>query len=65
MVAKADFEQSDGADGADIRFTGRLTLARLLLRDPQIIILDEATSGLDVNMESEIMNMILSLFRSR
>ncbi|MGQ3100080.1 MAG: MlaE family ABC transporter permease [Sphingopyxis solisilvae] len=29
MVAKADFEQSDGADGADIRFTGRLTLARL------------------------------------
>ncbi|BBB07643.1 MULTISPECIES: ABC transporter permease [unclassified Sphingopyxis] len=29
MVAKADFEQSEGADGADIRFTGRLTLARL------------------------------------
>jgi phospholipid/cholesterol/gamma-HCH transport system permease protein len=29
MVAKADFEQSEGANGADIRFTGRLTLARL------------------------------------
>ncbi len=43
----------------------RLTLARLLLRDPQIIILDEATSGLDVNMESEIMKMILSLFPGR
>lgn len=43
----------------------RLTLARLLLRDPQIIILDEATSGLDVNMESEIIKMILSLFPGR
>ena len=29
MVARADFEHSDGADGADVRFTGRLTLARL------------------------------------
>ncbi len=29
MVAKADFEHSDGAGGADVRFTGRLTLARL------------------------------------
>ncbi len=29
MVARADFEQSDGAKGTDIRFTGRLTLARL------------------------------------
>src|SRR3954447_16811012 len=29
MVAKADFEQSEGANGADVRFSGRLTLARL------------------------------------
>ncbi len=29
MVAWADFEHSDGADGADVRFSGRLTLARL------------------------------------
>lgn len=29
MVARADFEQSDGANGAEVRFTGRLTLARL------------------------------------
>ena len=29
MVARADFEQSEGAGGTDIRFTGRLTLARL------------------------------------
>ena len=29
MVARADFEHSDGAEGAEVRFTGRLTLARL------------------------------------
>jgi phospholipid/cholesterol/gamma-HCH transport system permease protein len=29
MVARADFEYSDGANGAEVRFTGRLTLARL------------------------------------
>ncbi|OHD04351.1 ABC transporter permease [Sphingopyxis sp. RIFCSPHIGHO2_12_FULL_65_19] len=29
MVARADFEHGDGADGAEVRFTGRLTLARL------------------------------------
>ncbi|WP_260580629.1 MlaE family ABC transporter permease [Sphingopyxis sp. PET50] len=29
MVARADFETSDGASGAEVRFTGRLTLARL------------------------------------
>ncbi|MDZ3833086.1 MAG: ABC transporter permease [Sphingopyxis sp.] len=29
MVARADFEHSDGAGGAEVRFTGRLTLARL------------------------------------
>lgn len=29
MVARADFEQKDGADGVEIHFHGRLTLARL------------------------------------
>jgi len=29
MVARADFEHSDGTEGAEVRFTGRLTLARL------------------------------------
>ncbi|WP_374525270.1 MlaE family lipid ABC transporter permease subunit [Sphingopyxis sp.] len=29
MVVKADFDTSDGTDGAAVRFTGRLTLARL------------------------------------
>ena len=29
MVAKADFEYDEGTGGADVRFSGRLTLARL------------------------------------
>src|SRR3546814_8550380 len=29
MAASADFETDEGADGVDVRFTGRLTLARL------------------------------------
>lgn len=29
MAAWADFETSDGADGVEVRFTGRLTLARM------------------------------------
>src|SRR3546814_16485157 len=29
MAVSADFETDDGADGAGVRFTGRLTLARL------------------------------------
>ena len=29
MAARADFETDEGADGVDVRFTGRLTLARL------------------------------------
>ncbi len=43
----------------------RLTLARLLLRNPQIIFLDEATSGLDIVMENELMTMITDLFSDR
>jgi phospholipid/cholesterol/gamma-HCH transport system permease protein len=29
MAARADFETDEGAGGADVRFSGRLTLARL------------------------------------
>lgn len=29
MAARADFDHSDGADGVEVRFSGRLTLARL------------------------------------
>lgn len=39
----------------------RIGLARAFYKDPDIIILDEATVGLDIKLETEIMNLILSL----
>jgi ABC-type bacteriocin/lantibiotic exporter with double-glycine peptidase domain len=32
----------------------RLAIARVLIRDPQFVVLDEATSGLDMSMEQEL-----------
>lgn len=46
-----------------IRLSGgqrqRLLIARLLLKDPELIIFDEATSGLDYQNESEILELLL------
>jgi len=39
----------------------RLALARVLLRRPQILILDEATSSLDADNEKQIMELLAAL----
>lgn len=42
----------------------RINLARLFLADPEIIILDEATSGLD-NMTEKVVQQALSMFKHK
>ncbi|MBN2711088.1 MAG: ABC transporter ATP-binding protein [Planctomycetes bacterium] len=43
----------------------RLALARAILRDPQIMILDEATSNLDSESESLIQDALRNIFENR
>ena len=43
----------------------RLTIARALLRNPPVVILDEATSSVDVGTEREIQQGLINLFASR
>lgn len=44
----------------------RLTLARLILKDPEVIILDESTANLDIETEAEVMeNIFKKIFQDK
>ena len=60
-----DFELAE--DGANISQGQRqlLTIARALIKDPRILILDEATSSVDTKTEALIQNAMDTLMRNR
>ena len=63
MVYQADWSTAAGDLG--VLLSGgqkqRIGLARAFYKDPEIIILDEVTVGLDKKIEAEILDLILTL----
>lgn len=57
-----DFELHDNGEGISAGQRQRISLARSLLRSPDVLILDEATANIDEDTEEIIMNRIFQTF---
>ncbi len=55
-------EMGKNLSGGEVQ---RLALARLFLKDPEVVILDEVTSAMDVKTEEEILKNIFEFFGDR
>ena len=64
---RSGLETHAGAKGLNLSGgqTQRLTVARAAMRKPDILILDEATSSLDAETESEIQNSLIQLMKGK
>jgi len=63
---ETDLEHQVGENGSNLSGgeKQRLALARLFLRNPSMVILDEPTTGLDASTERDIFDSISSYFRN-
>ena len=43
----------------------RIAIARMILKQPKLLIMDEATSGIDVVSESEVMEALMNMMKGR
>ena len=56
-----DYKLTEQGQGLSAGQKQRLSLARALLRNPKILILDEATANLDADIEAKLLTTLLRL----